>query len=346
MIERIECPNPAYRKILEAGLDKRILDKKEIVGDLVGIEKFPDNIDEIFARAERILDEKGKITQKREIARNILLFGIALEDDNSWEIEPVRKCSLEYPSFLAQLVLGEDIFKFRKMGFPTRRSLEESIASFCIGEENSLFCSYYPERIWRNGKFKNRVSRNEHGDLFVLQTNVSGRYFKEETLFGEEEIFDTMLRNPPAEGFGAYQDWSGFLLSLLRYAQALGEAKMPEIANWREIAEKNGQGGNWADGHCDFGLDWLMEMKLLEDEERTGKDIPIQIVNGGSNSRNVVIPYLAKDRKMVYRNQLGEDLVVYDEKDLREALIANYCYFARDRLLMAKIMDRFIEETK
>jgi len=346
MIERVECPNPAYNKIIEAGIDKR-LKGNEVLEDFISHRTFPDNIDRIYARAEKELGRKGKITEKREIARDILLFRAAYDEESEWDSESIESCCIEHPSLLAYLALGKDVFNFRELGFPTRRSLEESIASFCIGEGRSLFRSDECERIWRNGKFKNLVSRNMHGDMYVSQADVSGRYSKQETLFGgEEEEFEAKLIDPASGAFGAYQDWSGFLLSLLRYAQALGKEKMPEIVNWREIAEKEGMGGNWADGHCDFDLPLLMEMRLLREGEKTEGNMPIFIANGCGKHRTDTIPFFSEDRKLVYRTDKGKKLVEYDEKDLPEALVANYCYFARDWILMCKIMDKFVEETK
>jgi hypothetical protein len=346
MIERVECPNPAYNKIIEAGIDKVLFRKRESLTDITHVNCFPDDIDKVFAKAERVLSKKGKLTQEREVARNIILFRNAVGSEEGEDYDAMEKLSLKYPSILAYIALGNDVCRFRHLGFPTRKSLEESIVSFCMGEERSLSSFLRSGRTWRNGKFKNEIFRNEHGDLHVSQADVSGRYYKEQTLFGEEEVFDSMLVNPPSGGFGAYQDWSGFLLSLLRYAQALGKEKMPEIVNWREIAEKDGIGGNWADGHCDFGFSWITERKLLrEGEDMSGFDT-IFIPNGYGSDRTATIPFFTKDRRLVYRRENGEKLVEYNEKDLSEALVANYCYFARDRLLMCKIMEKFVEETK
>jgi hypothetical protein len=346
MIERVECPNPAYNKIIEAGIDKR-LKGNEVLEDFISHRTFPDNIDRIYARAEKELGRKGKITEKREIARDILLFRAAYDEESEWDSESIESCSIEHPSLLAYLALGKDVFNFRELRFPTRRSLEESIASFCIGEGRSLFPFNECERIWRNGRFKNVISRNMHGDMYVGQTDVSGRYSKQRTLFGgEEEEFETKLVDPPLGAFGAYQDWSCFLLSLLRYAQVLGKEKMPEIANWREIAEKGGMGGNWGDGHNDFGWEWIMGLRLLNEGQDMKEIDAIFIPNGYGNHRIETIPYFSKDRKLVYRTDKGKKLVEYDEKDLPEALIANYCYFARDWILMCKIMEKFVEETK
>ncbi len=355
MFDQVECPNPAYRKIIEAGLDGLIRKRREKVEHFVSIDELPDNFDKILSDAEKVLMSSGKISQKREAAKDILYFAGAIDgdydrsdkqDEEIFEFERARSLSLKHPSLLAYLAIGREVFRFRELGFPTRRSLEESLASFCIAERDSLFHSYEPSRIWRNGRYKNEVIRNVHGDLFVRQTDVSGRYFKENTLFGEEEVFDSILRDPPSAGFGAYQDWSGFLLSLLRYAEALGKEKMPEIVNWREIMEKEGgHGGNWADGHCDFGLEWKMQMKLLREGEEMRGNTPIFIPNGYSEHRIETIPYFSKEGKLVYKTSKGEKIAEYDKTDMKEALIANYCYFARDRVLMYKIMEGFIKKT-
>ena len=361
MFSEIECPEPAYRRMQTSGLRERIKDKKEDIHSFFlfnGIDK-EGNGEEVINFAKRNIGMSGELGI---VYREIVNLADEL-DENEVRLDEFEEAMVQNPCFLGYFVLGKEIIHPEKFGFPSRRKLEEAIASFCIGEDH-LFSDYGHQRIWRNRGLKNGIFLNEHGDLYASQKDVSGCERIVNTLFGAVEEFDCIKRAEETSAIYSYQDWSGFLISLLRYAEYVGKKNIPEIVNWRGVLDVEGAvGTNTAEcmfgGGDDWGIKFMLETPVLT------PGIKPEIFPWQLPCRDLTIfPYLC-DKRLVFMTQTkgkneGEVIkefegthhensrfvrgIVYDERDLVEALRATYKYFARDRTLLPKIMDLFLKE--
>jgi len=354
---RFECPKPAYDRIVKSELYSLILEKKELIGDILlyrqpfwsdfGKEVLRESVNYVF-------DWENKISDRWNYYREMLEFDEIFEKEDF--VFEIGSFLIKYPGFLASLVLGEKISNFEKFGFPSRRSLEESITSFCIGEKHVVGWedrSYF----WRNGDVKNEISSNEHGDFYASQTDVSGEDYvkKEKDLFGKREsrIFSTIRETCNIIAIRAHQDWTMFLVSILNYAKQIGKKEMYEIVKWQEVLKEIGfVGTNTAEAFGGSKLnDYLMERPNL--------------IHGGNLEMFPIfigedfIPYI-KDDKLMYikENKNGEISLDFTERffekarfskvneyfpeDLPHMLKATYKLFARDRTLLPQIMNSFM----
>jgi len=354
---RFECPKPAYDRIIKSNLYNLILEKKELIRDII-LYRQPFWSD--FGK--KVLEEsktyvygwKNKISGQWIHYREMLEFDETFEkEDFVFEIAPFL---IRYPGFLASLVLGEEISNFEKLGFPSRKSLEESITSFCVGEKHVVGRkdrSYF----WRNGNLKNEISSNEHGDFYASQTDVSGEDYvkKEKTIFGEGQIrvIGTVKESPKSNAIRAHQDWTMFLISILKYARHLEKERMPEIVNWKDVLKETGFiGTNTAEAYGGSRFErYLIERPILIQGESL-EMFPIFI---GED----FIPYV-KDNKLIYlmgegngeisldftgrffENSKFSKVNEYSPEDIPYMLRATYKLFARDRTLLPKIMEAFI----
>ena len=364
MLSDIECPNPAYNRIINSELYERILQKREQIEFLVDIPyEMPGK--RIIHQARAIFfNPDRRISERSEVARDILeLERIFDEEDFYLADERVVEAMLTHPALIANIILGEDVLRFRNYGFPTRRSLETALVSFAIGEEESFDSTMNRDYVWRNGDMKNTISQNTHGDLYAGQTDVSGKESTETTLFGEVQEFDVVKRDVEYRGISAYQDWSQFLAATLRYAEAIGRADLPEIVNWRDVLEQTGSVGTntteamFGDGGMDM-TEFLMREPILQ-ERVSLNSWPLTIFAG---SDYIFLPYV-KDRDLLYLEEKEDGEVEvqsncptidkkrfsvclrFSESDLPHILRATYKYFARDRSKLPKIMSAFINKT-
>jgi hypothetical protein len=355
----LECLNPAYNRIVNSSLLGKILDKREILYNVLLYDSiYVDGTEPIFKKAEKVYYDKcRKISERSEFSQDILLLEKDLE-----EIcfrSDFEKYLIDHPSFLGQIILGDEIFDYHKFNFPSLKSLEKSLASFCVGEKHLLKISDNKD-VWRNKEIKNEISLCMHGDLHVSQTNVFGSEFLDRTLFGNQKVFE-IYNNFEFKGHGlyAYQDWSTFLVSTLEFARYLGKKEIPEIIEWRSYLESLGGGVGTATSEAmfgtnfsDFDVKFLFERNVLRDDLDKIEMFPIVISGRGDNYK---LPYL-NEGKLSYL--IDEDTgninfgkffggknfsktVEYDEDDLIPVLTAIYKYFARDKTKMYKIMDYF-----
>ena len=370
----IECPNPAYKRLLKAGLDRRIMERKGILMHLL-LNLVDDESDEMFKRVEKTwnANHRGKISERTKLYEDLYAFVEELDNEDEFvshedkEMRPVK-----HPSLLAYAVLGEDVLKFSEFGFPTRRSLEETITSFCIGEGNRIK-SWTNEYSWRRRNKKSWLSNGFHGDLWFGQMDVSGEDRKEQTLFGEIEVFDTMkdVGNTKRNVIADWVDWKTFLIASLKYANAIGKGKMPEIINWRETLEKAGGGVGTFTSEAMFGdvdspweIEWLGKSYVLEEGKTVydHQNMPLTIMSGIDNSRTLYLPYVSQGN-LVYVRSVGEGEageitlplyflkgkrftphITFTPEDLPELLAGTYRLFARDRRIMPKIINMFLTE--
>lgn len=354
MFGRIVCPDVAYSRLEKSGIIQELVSqpKREIVSSALvkSFENLPDPEDIVEKR------RLGKlIGEKDERDEDLLKFWDDYLDSNMGRGSETLFHS--NPVVIPYLTFGDGVFDYAQKGFSSRRDLERAITGFCLGERRSFWRN--DEWVWRNDGTKNVITRNEHGDMYVCQFNCSGKYEKTNGLFGEIEEFDTM-NVEDSVGIGAYQDWSGFLVSLLRFAEKVGMRDIPEIVKWEETLESigGGRGGCYTVGRgSHWGIDWLMRSELI----CKGKDmenLPIGICPGPQ--RDSYMPYY-EDGNLTYviESEDGEDFgrnerflkdvklerrVSYNSDDIPEALKATYKYFARDRSLIPIIMDSFNSE--
>ena len=377
MFADIECPKPAYDRLIRSGVVERILEKptREAIDHILlysnPYDEGPGELALEFAeRGFPTINPFGKIDlDLTRMYRDILDFFQNFNEEGSCILNRFEELLLEHPSFLAHVVLtGIDRETFLKFGFPTRRSLEEAITSFCLGEDH-LIRRWGRDYCWRQGNFKNRISLNEHGDLYASQTDVSGEDRIEETLLGPIEIFDTFKKIDRESKVGAinvYQDWSQFLTVTLKYAEAIGQARMPELVNWKEHLERFGGGVGTCTAEAEFGIGGsdiivqdLKETPILT-EGKKPESLPLSIYSGRDST---FLPYIA-NRNLTYlqEDKNGETIpelegtrledtrfsrrIEYVPEDLPHVLGATYKFFARDRSLLPKIMDMFSRVTQ
>jgi len=356
MFERVECPDPAYNRLVRSGLDRFVYSKKRVVVDVLSGYFDDEPLKSIIDVAVSSLGERGKIDRLNGTFNDILNFDVETQEQYfGSEFGRIRDLSLKYPGFLAYAILGDHVLDHEDFGFPSVRSLEESIVSFCIGED--VYGLGDREWVWRNGGWKNRICQTVHGDLYVDQSDVSGRDYMERGLFGDLEVFDT-FKNVEGRGISGYQDWSQFLISILRYADNVGMSKIREIVDWREILDEIGGGIGTNTAECefgggDFGFQSLFGYELFSDENKL-EGFPLHIFGSRDLS---FLPYIEKGNLLYLReDENGEydfdnnflnskrfrKVLEYNAGDIPEVLKANYKYFARDRTLLPKIMDWFV----
>jgi len=359
MFIQIECPTPAYRRIQGSGLAQRILEKKEHLDNLFLYDNIYGGEGEALVRKAR--EELGKSPEQRQILAEISSFADEFDAEEK-RLDEFKELVASHPVFLAYFILGDEIVHPERFGFPSRRTLEQAITSFCIGE-NHLF-RIVPDDVWvwRNGRFKNQVHLNKHGDLYACQKDVSGKEKKYPGLFGPIEEVECLKRVEHFPSIYSDQDWSGFLVSLLKYAEATGKRHHPVIVGWEKIlAQVGARGTNTAE--CMFGdgndweVDFLLETPILT-EGRKLESFPLKL----PCKELLILPRISGG-KLIYMTQVkhgGETIpefkgtryescrftrgITYDEKDLPEALKASYKFFARDRTLLPKIMNGFLQE--
>ena len=353
MIDRIICPDAAYEQLKESGIVDRILSepvKSAVRGSLLYK----------FIEEGAIDDARKKLVAGRLDLESISMNKELLELGSDFEAEDMLDMDFEsllerHPVYLANLVLGEDVLKYEKFGFSDRKALEEAVTSFCLGERHE----FLPDAnwIWRSGGFKNEILRNMHGDLFVSQMDSSGESYLDKTLFGDVGIFDCM-KKVDYHGFGAYQDWSEFLGSLLKYSEKIGMSGIPEIADWEGVLEEVGGGssGNYSESFggnsgAEFSASIIMNRSLMcygEDLEA----LPFLV----SNRKSFALPFFQDSKLLYLRKDEGGDIelddrlfendkflkvVEYGPADLPDAMRATLKYFAREREMIPAIMNEF-----
>jgi hypothetical protein len=246
--------------------------------------------------------------------------------------------------------------------------MAQAITAFCIGERYALRNRLYDrDKTWRTGNFKNRISGNEHGDLFVgqMETSAKTKTTTENTLFGKITTTNfEPYKEAERKGFCEYQDWSGYLLSLLKFAEAIGKRNLPEIINWKEILKARGGGTGTATTESMFGSNTAKsDAEIYLNFSIVQKNIIPQTLPLGIPyyHQGTTLPFMDDNRLLYLRenkegeivlNNLGalsknkkySIVVEYTPEDLPPALEATYIHFARDRMLMHEIMKQFNNE--
>lgn len=364
MFEKFICPDPAYEQLKISGVTDIILKgkKKDLVRDILLDRNIGDDFR--FNKARNfILSNLFKIkTQK------LLMYEDLVKSERDFDIAEgmlfggFDSFLAQHPVLLGHAVLGDNLLKYEKFGFGSRVGLEKAITGFCLGERNQ-FGLWNDEWTWRNAGFKNNIFRNMHGDLYVSQKDSSGKDFIDNTLFGKVRVFDS-IKKAETFGFGAYQDWSQFLVSLLKYSEKIGKSDIPEISNWQEVLDEVG-GTSGAYAEAFGGLDapeshahTLMDEELMSYRGMDDKGWPITV----SNRNQYALPFF-KDDKLTYfvQDEEGEfefnfgrffkdkrfsKAVEYNPDDLPEAMRGTLKYFARSREMIPAIMNEFNRRKK
>src|SRR3989344_890387 len=227
--------------------------------------------------------------------------------------EEFEKLLIKYPVFLGKIVLGEEIYNYEKFGFPTQKSLEESISAFCIGEKEIVYSSN-SEEFWRTGNLKNCISLNMHGDLYASQTNV----------FGKKEILEIKNWKNFLESLGGGR---GTATSEAMFGTSFSEWELerfmetPVLNNKLEKLERFPLSIH--SGLDSVSYPYISENKLFYLKENESGNISLEKFSH------------------IYKDKNFSRVLEYSEEDLIPLLSAIYKYFARDRRKMGKILDYF-----
>jgi hypothetical protein len=363
----IECPKFAYEKIVSnKALYSRIIKKKDSWGDVLLGADFCGKPWGIIEKAQdyfKDLSDLSKIDRRlKEIFLDILELHLIIEINNYFCTRK-EETLIENPTLLAYAVLGKDLANPQKYGFVSRRQLEGSIASFCIGEHWNIGYTYGERYVWRNRQYKNYFCNAPHGDLFLSQKDVSDYHHTFDTFFGAEEDFDTWKDTEECTNcLTSFQNWSNLLMCVLRYAEAIGKGRLPEITNWREI-EKGLDGtipatGEAFGGNPNFHLNFIQDTPILIE----GKDVdtmPLCVVSGISDEAFLNLAYVKDGKLCLLREDKNGSIspldkgyfkgkrysihMEFDESDLPDLLKGIYKLYSRDRTELPEIMDLYMK---
>jgi hypothetical protein len=256
--------------------------------------------------------------------------------------------------------LGEELFNYEKFNFPSLRSLEEAVVSYRICEWSNMDGVYSSEYlVWRNNGKKNVLHQDMHGDMYVSQVDVSGNDEEILTLFGAKTVFDSMKVSPDRGGVYGYQDWSGYLLAGLKFAERLGKPKMPEIVNWHDYYKSTHMGGNYSEAGSDASMDiqHYTTRPVISKGEKLD-NFPLSICGWDQNYKYPYFEddklfYIQEDKKgnidlsdlapFLKDKKFSKD-VEYSESDLPNILKGCYKLFSRVVANMIFIMKDFNEK--
>lgn len=353
----IECPKPTLDKLNESGLLEKILEKKDKWQDaLIGLNFNEEVFWDIFDESEEFFKNITLFKENHDKI-NLILDILELENEIKDDLVYFDKKEIlsKHPSVLPYIIFGDEILNYSDYGFEYRRQLEESITSFCLGDHPFFDRDHY---LWFQGDYKNHLTNDYHGDFWITQTDISGKYLVEQTLFGEKEVFDTMKDvTKVRKGMSAHYDyWDSFLAIILKYAEALGKKDIPEITNWRDILSGFGDYYDIPESSGTSSSFYHLSLPILI-ENQEPKTFPPSIQ---PNDGKEYIPYVT-DGKLLFivEDEDGEITfppfkraryfadskfsahLVYEEAELPHLLIGTYKLFERDRTRMPKIIDLF-----
>lgn len=347
----VECLNPAYERLEKSGIKDIILREERKIKDILMYRDIimDENSERILNEAKKfIFDWNNSISDKWKCFEDIVSLDFLLDSEGF--VIDLKSFFVEHPSFISYYLLGEEIFNYEKFGFPSRKSLEESIAGFCAGEINFNNRSC----VWRNKDLKNEISSNEHGDFYACQKNVFGKELNKNTLFGNVSDFEIIGEDVDRKSINAYQNWSRFLWSLLKYSEIIGKQDIAEIVNWEDVIEETGFIGT-ATAEAMFGSGYNINRDSFKERCIISENSEIEtfpFIVGNS-----YFPYFQEgklvfleendkgDIKLNTRSRLDNlrfsKSVVFDDTDLPYALRATYKLYSRDRSELIQIMNYF-----
>lgn len=356
----IECPRPALDKLRKTGLVDRLMRDRDKWFSAATSLFFEQDFYDVFDEARESLTKMNtsETIRKRAFFRRITELVDKTREDSC--LRPGGEL-MNYPEVMAYIALGDDVFRFADYGYETQKQLEESVTSFCLGYSSTsrLNDSDY---CWVYGNCKNFLSNSYHGDLHVSQTDISGKYFHERTLFGEREVFDTWKNTDECrERISAhYGNWESWLAIILKYAKEIGREAIPEITNWRNVLREVGEShvcaveAEFGETNRDF---FGLELPVMVE----GKKLEMSPIFFYGDDKKSYIPFVKDKRLLIvvddkdgnmefpeypgsyFSNKKFTQVLVYEESDLTDLLKGTYKLFARDRRRMPKIIESFLK---
>jgi hypothetical protein len=320
----IECSNIDYNKLQAIGIEERTKQVKEELSDIFLHKMIWDGkVNLILENARQSLDEEQEDILSLEAE-------IEAELESPGYIAQMDPFVIKHPFLVAQLVLGDDLDNFSQYGYSSRKDLANAVSAYCIGERK-VIQKNREVYIWRQREYKNTVTLMDHGDMNVSQVNVEG---------------SGVLMDPPRSGYGLKQDWSSFLIPILRYAQAIGEKDIPEIKNWQELI-KELRRNTWGDDFSDFTEEEL-SLTMLYGRELSGtSDGNLKLWINSSilphlNGRNLDILRTSEtgdvEVPIFGHPQKFQKIANYVPEDIPHLVKANYQLYARSVNDIAKVM--------
>lgn len=330
----IECSNSAYEKLQVLGIQQRTkLVKEELTQIFLYRTIWAGEANKILEATKRAKQSGAVLNEEK---KDILSLEAELEADSF--ILRIDPFVIKHPFLVAKIVLGKDLGKFSQYSFSSKKNLASAINAYCIGERKAINDDK-ESYVWRQRENKNNICLVDHGDLSVSQIDVSK---KEES---------GVLIDPPSSGFGLQQDWSPFLISVLKYAQSIGKRDIPEIKDWQELVRTLRTSNPWGN---DYSKDFT----------KTELHLAAQFNDDLSGAGNNNLVLWINDRVLPHFNDGALDILRLDEKgdleislykrpakcqriahyipeDIPHLLKANYQLYARSVNDMAKIMHQF-----
>jgi hypothetical protein len=324
----IICSRQGYEKLERAQIQDRTHKKRDALNRVFLFRSIWQ--DEPEKVASEIKNSSG--TELQEDREDLQELERKLDEEtNIFQMEPFV---FENPLLVGRLVFGDDLDNFSKYEFKTKTDFARTIVAYCICEREEIqrdSCSV----SWRNETYKNSVKLINHGDLSVLQKDITGR-------LGEDIII-----NPCSQGFGLKQDWSPFLVSVLKYAEAIGKKEIPEIRDWRTLARKLRTANVWSTNIPDKSdKEPEFQIKQLFLSGLTPIEYPIHINSEifpmfSEGSLEILRENPQGDIKLFRGTITASKIISYSPEDIPFLLKANYQLFARSVNDMAQIMDYF-----
>jgi hypothetical protein len=321
------CSSKTYDRLENAGIVQKSHDTKAELNSIILFRTIGDGL----ARQTLELLKSTRELELSDEKTDALELEELLEDPFCFDVKPHV---FAHPYLIARMVFKDELQNYKHYGFNSKIDFARAIATYCI-TENRVIQSDTKLKSWRNHDYRNQVRLCDHGDLSVIQTNIQSR--------NNEDI----IENPESYGFGINNDWSLFLITVLKYAEALGKKDIPEIKNWRDFAESVRRHNPW-NGNT-----------ILESAEKYDSRIPRLF----SSSLNPNSDPLFITQKKVARfndynleiltidptgnisicqgNYMANRTLIYYPSDLVPLLLANYQLFARSTNDMAQILNYF-----
>lgn len=336
----IECPIPALKKLADSKILDRIIEtEKEWSSALLGHHFYLSEFAEVFEDAEELFKDKGRTDEYQYLYKQVLELEVKLQENNCNK----HKILENHPFVLGYFILRDELFDYKQFGFNSRKQLEECITSYCLSDKEG-----HNEYIWISDNRKNLIDNYNHGDFFAGQTDISGRIWKETTLFGEIEQFDTKKEVDMAGMGCGFEQWQIFLGMILKYAMHLGKENMDEIVNWKDVCLEIGTSPSCSAEA--FGTGEISKYHLY-DPLHVKATKPDRTIAYMSNGDRTFVPVL-DDGKMIFYANNGEielptvmgkysPFLEYHEQDLPDLLKGTYKCFSRDRSIMPIILEKF-----
>lgn len=352
LFKHVVCPTPAYDRLMAAGIDKLISRNRHRL-HLFFLYKGYGDEGRLERKAVKALEKPG---DNHEFWLDVLRFYDVLDEHGTGYIpdESFGEAVLQHPAALAHVAVSK-LPDAHALGFRSIQELETAIASYCLERERD-----YPDDhnryTWRLRDKRNDIFHDWNGDFFVGQIDVSGGSRVVRTFWGEETVFDTCGSRDRNGIDGFDNKWRVWLMTLLRYAQAVGCGNMHEIQQWRDIIDEVGAvGTNTAEAYGSSSYFYLQSLKdyLLLRRDEQPQSFPLRI---DSHAHGYwYIPYVDGELLRVaatdkdgdvtfggtrfFEGQRFRNVLDYDKTDLPHLLRGTYRFYARDRGELPRIMD-------